>query len=104
MAMTTTKERAVIVIIICFLAAVGYGAQRNLRFVQKFRVPGSSETVVVSEGDFEPRSTGSYAVSLYGGRSKDFPTDDFVTGVIHTRKKRTSARSVEIDPNATRRD
>src|SRR5262249_2393699 len=46
---------------------------------------GSSEVVVVSEGDFEPRSIGSYSLRVYGGASKKFPTDDFVVGLIRPR-------------------
>src|ERR1051325_4773816 len=71
---------------ICFLTAVAYGAQANSRFARKFQMPGSSEVVVVAEGDFEPRSVGSYALTVYGGRSKKFPTDDFVTGIVRSRK------------------
>lgn len=41
--------------------------------------------MVVAEGDFEPRSIGSYALRVYGGASKKFPTDDFITGVIRPR-------------------
>jgi len=41
--------------------------------------------VVVAEGDFEPRSIGSYSLRVYGGANKKFPTDDFITGVIRPR-------------------
>lgn len=54
------------------------------RFVQKFAFP-SGETVVVAEGDFEPRSVGSFSVRLYSGANPQFPTDDFVAGFIHER-------------------
>jgi hypothetical protein len=49
-------------------------------------MPSSPEVVVVAEGDFEPRSIGSYALRVYGGASKNSPTDDFVAGVIWSRK------------------
>jgi len=41
--------------------------------------------VVVAEGDFEPRGVGSYALRVYGGISKKFPTDDFIVGLIRPR-------------------
>jgi hypothetical protein len=40
---------------------------------------------VVAEGDFEPRSIGSYSVRLYSGENPQRPTDDFLAGVIHER-------------------
>ena len=67
------------------LSAFSSAAERNLRFVKQFRIPGSPEVIVVSEGDFEPRSVGSYTVKVYGGSSKKFPTDDFVTGLVRPR-------------------
>ena len=41
--------------------------------------------MVVTEGEFEPRSVGSYAIRLYTGRSAAFPLDEFVAGMIRTR-------------------
>jgi len=67
------------------LAALSYGADGNLRFVNKVQIPGAHEVVVVAEGDFEPRSIGSYTLRVYGGTSKRFPTDDFVAGLIRPR-------------------
>jgi hypothetical protein len=54
------------------------------RFVQKIQLP-SGQTIVVAEGDFEPRSIGSYSVRLYSGVNPKFPTDDFRVGVIQER-------------------
>ena len=67
------------------LAALAYGAERNLRFAKKLQIPGLPEVVVVAEGDFEPRSIGSYALRLYGGSSKKSSTDDFLVGLIRPR-------------------
>ena len=67
------------------LAAFYVGAQPNLRFAKWFHIPGGSEVVVVAEGEFEPRSVGSYALRVYGGAAKKFPTDDFIVGVIRPR-------------------
>ncbi|HSK28420.1 MAG TPA: PliI family lysozyme inhibitor of I-type lysozyme, partial [Candidatus Limnocylindria bacterium] len=55
------------------------------RFAKMFQIPGSRETVVVAEGDFEPRSVGSYALRVYGGASQKSPMDDFIVGVIRPR-------------------
>ncbi len=38
--------------------------------------------VVVAEGPKEAASVGSYAVRLYRMTSREFPTDDFVTGQV----------------------
>ena len=54
------------------------------RFVQKIKLR-TGQAVVVAEGDFEPRSMGSYSVRLYSGENPQFPTDDFLAGVIHER-------------------
>jgi hypothetical protein len=83
---------------VVLLAALAYGAQPNLRFAKKFQMPGSPEVVVVSEGDFEPRSRGSYALRLYGGKSKKFPTDDFLVALIRPRNGTVEAvRFDDID-------
>lgn len=68
------------------LAALDSRAEPDLRFAKRFQMPGSSAVVVVAEGDFEPRSIGTYALRVYGGASKNSPTDDFVAGVIWSRK------------------
>jgi hypothetical protein len=78
-------KRLIIASAVFFLAGLAYGSDRDPRFVEKFPVPGSPEVVVVAEGDFEPRSAGSYALRVYGGASKNFPTDDFVAGVVWPR-------------------
>lgn len=54
------------------------------RFLRKLTLP-SGLAIVVAEGDFEPRSTGSFSVRLYSGANPRFPTDDFLGGVIHER-------------------
>jgi len=54
------------------------------RFVQRLLLPGGA-TIVVAEGDLEPRSIGSYSVRLYSGVNVQFPADDFLAGVIQAR-------------------
>jgi hypothetical protein len=70
---------------VVLLAVLDAGAQSNLRFAKWFQIPSASAVVVVAEGEFEPRSVGSYALRVYGGAAKKFPTDDFVVGVIRPR-------------------
>jgi hypothetical protein len=64
--------------------AVILSAGETERFVQKVKLP-SGQTVVVAEGDFEPRSIGSYSVRLYSTENPPFPTDNFLAGVVHKR-------------------
>jgi hypothetical protein len=78
-------KKAIIASGLVLLTGLAYGSERSLRFVKKFQIPNSAKVVVVAEGDFEPRSTGSYTVRLYGGNSAKFPTDDFVAGLIRPR-------------------
>jgi hypothetical protein len=68
----------------CLIWIVSVQAAEPARFVGKVTLP-SGQTVVVAEGDFEPRSIGSYSVRLYSGRQPRFPTDDFVAGLIQKR-------------------
>ena len=48
-------------------------------------LPGTSTQVVVAEGQFEPRSVGSYSVRIYGGANPRFPYDDFIAGTVRPR-------------------
>lgn len=66
-------------------AKITFAAEQEHRFVQIFRFPAAPEFVVVAEGDFEPRSVGSYTLRVYGGKSHNFPTDDFISGVVRPR-------------------
>jgi hypothetical protein len=78
-------KQPIIATLVVLLTSLAYGSERSSRFVKKLQIPGFSEVVVVAEGDFEPRSVGSYALRVYGGASKKSPTDDFVVGVIRQR-------------------
>jgi hypothetical protein len=56
------------------------------------------ESVVVAEGDWEPRSIGSYSLRIYGGRSEKFPADDFITGTVRPRNGTIEAvRFADVD-------
>ena len=78
-------RRIIATLWIVFFSALADGGETNLRFAKWFQFPGRPEVVTVTEGDFEPRSIGSYALRVYGGAAKKFPTDDFVAGVIRPR-------------------
>ena len=70
---------------VVLLATLAYGSEPNLRFAKTFQISGSRELIVVAEGDFEPRSMGSYALRVYGGASQNSPLDDFIIGIIRPR-------------------
>jgi hypothetical protein len=91
-------KRFIIATVVFFFAGLAYGAVRDPRFVEKFRIPGSTEVVVVAEGDFEPRSIGSYALRVYGGASENFSNDDFLAGVVWPRNGRVeTVRFDDVD-------
>jgi hypothetical protein len=48
-------------------------------------LPGTSTVIVVAEGQFEPRSVGSYSVRIYAGANPRFPYDDFIAGTVRPR-------------------
>ena len=77
-------------LLVAFVIALGAAKQavgqvQGSRYAEKMRIPGAQEVVVVAEGDFEPRSVGSYALRIYSGVPARFPTDRFITGVIRPR-------------------
>ena len=76
---------AIAVLGMVLAAKITFAAEQEHRFVQIFRFPAASEFVVVAEGDFEPRSVGSYTLRVYGGKSDNFPADDFVVGIVRPR-------------------
>jgi hypothetical protein len=67
--------------------AIGFDNQTTsgaVRFVKQQKLP-DGQMAVVAEGDFEPRSIGSYSVRLYLGRMPKFPFDDFCMGLVGKR-------------------
>ncbi|HEY9035287.1 MAG TPA: PliI family lysozyme inhibitor of I-type lysozyme [Pseudomonadales bacterium] len=72
------------------------------RFLQAVAVPDSSATVIVAEGEQEPRSVGSYSIRLYGGANAKAPTDDFQAGIVRPRDGTVeSVRFAEFDNDDT---
>jgi len=47
-------------------------------------LPQAGATIVVSEGEWEPRSIGSYSLRVYAA-NPDFPYDNFITGLVRAR-------------------
>lgn len=77
---------------------LAHGSEGNPRFVKKIQIPDSAEVLVVAEGDFEPRSIGSYALRVYGGASKQFPVDEFFVGLVRPRNGMVEAvKFADID-------
>jgi hypothetical protein len=76
-----------LLIVLSLLMAIPptYGAEEDARAVRRATLPGASTVVVVAEGDFEPRSTGSYSLRVYAGTNQRFPHDDFIAGAVRPR-------------------
>ena len=66
-------------------ASAALGADRGARVVKQAVIPGGSTIVVVAEGDFEPRSVGSYSVRAYAAANPRFPFDAFIAGAVRPR-------------------
>lgn len=60
-------------------------AAESGRFISKVQLP-SGQTVVVAEGDFEARSTGSFSVRLYASAPPEDETTFFTAGLIRGRE------------------
>lgn len=68
-----------------FIVLPAYGNEQKQpdRFVHQAKL-SIGLTAVVAEGDFEPRSIGSYSLRIYGA-NPEFPTDDFLSGTVRSR-------------------
>jgi hypothetical protein len=72
------------VTVIVLLLTTSVHATAQDRFVTKLALP-TGETVVVAEGDFEARSTGSFSVRLYEAAAAPDETTFFTSGLIRSR-------------------
>ncbi|MFM1988525.1 MAG: hypothetical protein RJA99_1482 [Pseudomonadota bacterium] len=54
------------------------------RRIERVTLP-DGRTVVIAEGEFEPRSTGSYTVRLYGAGDPAFAFDRYMGGTVQPR-------------------
>jgi hypothetical protein len=69
---------------IIFLLSAHVRAVAQDRFISKLTLP-TGQTVVIAEGDFEARSTGSFSVRLYEAASAPNETTFFISGFIGSR-------------------
>jgi len=76
------KQLLATTIIVLLSAPLNVAAQD--RFITKLTLP-TGQTVVVAEGDFEARSTGSFSVRLYEAASTPDETTFFTSGLIRLR-------------------
>jgi hypothetical protein len=60
-------------------------ADGGARFVRSAPLPDARATIVVAEGDFEPRSIGSYSIRAYAAADARFPYDRFLAGAVRPR-------------------
>ena len=79
------KVSVLIQMSLLLVVCVAYGSEQSKsnRYANQHRL-STGETAVVAEGDFEPRSIGSYSVRIYGV-NPNFPTDNFIYGTISPR-------------------
>lgn len=76
-------------------------AETYSRFVESVNLP-DGRVATVAEGDFEPRSVGSFSVKLYSAANPDFPFDDFQAGIVAPRNgfvEDLDVRDVDHDGN-----
>jgi len=65
--------------------AMPLGANEGARVVKQAPLPDARATVVVAEGDLEPRSIGSYTIRVYAATDPRFPYDRFLAGAVRPR-------------------
>ena len=71
-----------LLIVMFFIGALPVTASD--RFITKIKLP-TGQVAVVSEGEFEARSVGSFSVRLYQAASAGDETTFFSSGLIHAR-------------------
>ncbi len=84
--MTRIYTSTIFIIICLFLIVqLAYGSEQKQSdlYLNQHKL-STGLTVVVAEGDLEPRSIGSYSVRIYRADS-EFPTDDFLSGTVRSR-------------------
>ena len=80
------RTGSLLIVFFLALASANEAAQaQEARFVAKLPIPDAQEVAVVAEGEFEPRSIGSYTVRVYSGVPARFPTDHFLAGMVRPR-------------------
>ncbi len=79
-----SRMRLCCLAVVLAVAATALASGETARILSRV-LPGTSMVVVVAEGDFEPRSVGSYSVRTYAGANPRFPYDDFTAGTVRPR-------------------
>ena len=71
---------------LCLIVYLAYGHDQKQpnRYVNRYKL-STGLIAVVAEGDFEPRSIGSYSLRVYKVYDAKFPCDDFLCGTIRYR-------------------
>lgn len=77
--------RAAVAAALLLSLSVPLRADEGARVVKKAPLPGANATIVVAEGDFEPRSIGSYSIRAYAAADARFPYDRFLAGTVRAR-------------------
>ena len=72
-------------LVFTMLVSSAVKAEEPTRIVTRFEHSAKTMLAVVSEGNLEPRSIGSYCLRVYYLGNPDFPYDHFVTGLIMPR-------------------
>ncbi|GGI53293.1 PliI family lysozyme inhibitor of I-type lysozyme [Oxalicibacterium solurbis] len=76
---------ALLLCLTLFASTAKAASNDDERIVRHAVFPSTQATVVIAEGDLEPRSIGSYSVRLYAKGEPGFPYDSFVTGLVRPR-------------------
>jgi len=82
----------------CTDCSLAQNQKKSDRYVNRCKM-SIGLTAVIAEGDYEPRSIGSYSVRIYGVNPK-YSTDNFLCGIIKARDgniEKISARDINGD-------
>ncbi len=92
--------KAILATVVILLLSVPLHAAAEGRFITKLKLP-TGQTVVVAEGDYEARSTGSFSARLYEAASAPDETTFFTSGLIRPREgviEKVVITDVDDDP------
>lgn len=81
------KKTSIFIVMSLFLFnyfATGNERDQSSRYVIQQKL-STGLTVVIAEGDFEPRSIGSYSLRIYAA-NPEYPTDEYLSGTIRSRE------------------
>jgi len=94
--------KAVFPFLLTCAVSLSASAADSDRIVKTALYAPTQATIVVAEGDLEPRSVGSYSIRLYAKNDPAFPYDRFVTGLVRPRDGSVeSVRFADLDHDGT---